>query len=101
MDISLMFGILGACITIASHSYKKFHKVSFWTLVPGVYFLIALFGPGFHSEYKTFSFVAFFGGLIMAITAWGIFFLLYYAFSGRKERKEVVGKDDRQSDEEK
>jgi len=44
--------------------------------------------------------VAFFSFLIMAITAWGIFFLLYYVFSGRKERKEAVGKDDEQSDEE-
>ncbi len=101
MDISIMFGIVISCITIALHSYNKFHKVSLWTVVPGVYFLIALFASGIHSEYKTFSFVAFFSFLIMAITAWGIFFLLYYVFSGRKERKEAVGKDDEQSDEEK
>jgi len=80
----MSIGLLIAVLTIAAHSYSRFRRIHLgWTIVVGVFFLIALSRIGADLQVLNINAVMF---LTQAVTSWGLFFGLYYAFSGRKQK---------------
>jgi hypothetical protein len=78
-------GVLGlwiAVLTIIAHSWSKFRRLSIgWTVASGAFALMALPKASLDLEILSLNPVMF---ITQAAAAWGLFFGLYYLFSGRR-----------------